>query len=502
MKNLKHILLIFILIISISSCEKFLDVNDDPNAPANVSLDLRIKPTILMANGAAQWRGAREIVAVTQYVASKSKGANPDTWEFTTRNFFWQNALVWTFPNAVDMIVQGKEENSPHFSGVGKIFKAFLIASLSDQYGRMPWDDLYDGIHQPVLTPRFEDQKTIYENCINLLDEAVVDLSATDNKIGLNRRDGDIIYQGDTEKWIKFAYALKARYLNHYSKKSGLYNPDAIIEACSKAFDGVGMDAEFNYVKGGSQTQANPWSAEGYGEFKSELFPRYAGYTQFFINMLKNPFFLNDSIDPRLPIIMNPAVKTGLFTGLVSGRGLDGKNIKEYCRVAGGFYSLADSPFPFATYSEVKYIEAEARLRKGDAAGAIEAFKTGVLADMTKLGVADTTIQKVSDGLNKLTPADFTANNNKAGLSKIMTQKYIAMVFNPETWVDMRRMDYSNEIYPGLARPDNVNEIFGEGEWIRAMPYEYNEENRNGKNLGDNRPDVRMKTPVWWDVPE
>ena len=367
----------------------------------------------------------------------------------------------------------------------------------------MPWDDLYDGHSQPILTPKFEDQKDVYEKCIALLDDAIVDLSSASNKIDLNRRDGDIIYQGDTEKWIKFAYSLKARLLNHYSKKSSLYNPDAVIEACSKGFNDVGMDAEFEYTKGGSPTQANPWSAEGYGEFKSKIAPRYAGYSDFFIDLLKNPFFLNDSLDPRLPLIMNPADKTGWYVGVHPGRGLDsGHGITNYCNIPGGYYSKVDSPWPFITYSEVKYIEAEARLRKGDVTGSIAAFKEGVLADMRKLGVEEATIQLVSTNLDNLTTSDFTSNNNKAGLSKIMSQKYIALLFNPETWVDLRRMDYSNEIYPGLEKPENVNEIFGENEWIRALPYEYNEENRNGDNLGDNRPEVRMKTPVWWDIAE
>ena len=66
----------------------------------------------------------------------------------------------------------------------------------------------------------------------------------------------------------------------------------------------------------------------------------------------------------------------------------------------------------------------------------------------------------------------------------------------------MRRMDYDDTIYPGLTRPQNLSVIFGPGEWIRAMVYEYNEENRNPDNIPDNRPEIRLKTPVWWDVVE
>ncbi|MCF8380570.1 MAG: SusD/RagB family nutrient-binding outer membrane lipoprotein [Bacteroidales bacterium] len=95
---------------------------------------------------------------------------------------------------------------------------------------------------------------------------------------------------------------------------------------------------------------------------------------------------------------------------------------------------------------------------------------------------------------------------DKSGAGKalqyIMTQKYIALALHPETWVDMRRMDYDSLIYPGLVQPQFLNPIFGPGEWIRAMVYEYNEENRNPENIPDNTPAVRLKTPVWWDVAE
>ncbi|PIG99649.1 hypothetical protein CS542_04970 [Pedobacter sp. IW39] len=42
-------------------------------------------------------------------------------------------------------------------------------------------------------------------------------------------------------------------------------------------------------------------------------------------------------------------------------------------------------------------------------------------------------------------------SNLTQGLSHIFRQKYITQCLNNETWVDMRRMDYSKDIYgPGL----------------------------------------------------
>jgi len=503
MKSIRKITVLLLLVTIAYSCDDYLDVNDDPNAPSNIALDLRLKPVILLANGAAMWRGTREVAAIEQYVASREPGRTADSWKFDNYYFIWQNTLVWTYPNAVDLIVMGEDQNSPHFSGVGKIFKAYLLFLLTDQLGSIPYDDLYDGRSASILEPRFEEQQVIYEKCLALLDEAVVDLSSTENEIDLNRRGGDIIYEGDTEKWIKFAYALKARYLNHYTKKSSLYDPAAVIDACSKAFDGDGQDAEFPYTIGGSRTQANPWSDEGYGDFAGSL-PRYGGFSTFFLNMLESSPLANDSIDPRLPFIMNPSERDTVFRGIVVGRGYesDMRRLDYYSNVPGGFYTSGNSPWPFITYAEVKFIEAEAKLRTGDIAGARAALKEGVSANMRKLGVDATQIATAEAKVDALTDSDLAPPPSKGGLHYIMTQKYIALVLNAETWVDMRRMDYDTTIYQGLRQPENLNPIFGPDEWIRAMVYEYNEENRNPDNIPDNTPEIRMKTRVWWDIPE
>jgi hypothetical protein len=119
---------------------------------------------------------------------------------------------------------------------------------------------------------------------------------------------------------------------------------------------------------------------------------------------------------------------------------------------------------------------------------------------MRKLGVPNNQMDAFWNGLVSNGVQQHFDNLN-SGLSHIMRQKYIAQVFNPETWVDMRRMDYSQEIYgPSLNRPLNLNPLFTTGEWIRGMIMEGNEEVRNGKNVGDNAPAIRLKTPLWWDV--
>lgn len=514
------------------SCKKFLDVNVDPNNPTKVSAANRLVGAITTSNGAALWRGSREIAGVTQYGVTKlltGTNLNAETWRFTASYFAWQNTYVYTMPNCIDLINLGEEEGSPCFVGAGKTLLAMNFGMLADQYGAIVIDEFYNGKSQISLTPKMQDQQTAYKRIDQLLDEAIVAFNNPTNATSLNSAGGDILFQGNLDKWKRFAWALKARYLNHLSKKGALYNSTKIIEACTNAFNTDGMDAEFPYLAGALPTDENPWYS--WGGFvlpiptpdpnTNAYNPRYFAWSQFFVNMLTSLPVTNTAVqDPRISKIMQAALSDGQYRGLKPGGGLVAgqgvlangqagdatkKDANNYGRFSNsGFYTKQTSPFPFITYSEVKLIEAEARLRSGDVPGALSAYQEGVKANMRKLGVIANDINtywtaQVNDGLN----AHF--GNLTQGLSHIMRQKYISLCLNPETWVDMRRSDFSQAIYgPSLVRPLNLNTVVFDAnnptQWIRAMVYESNEQTRNPDNVGDNSEKYRLLTPLWWDT--
>ena len=233
-----------------------------------------------------------------------------------------------------------------------------------------------------------------------------------------------------------------------------------------------------------------PFSVTGYGSTRFDFF------SEFFVELLKNPLDLEVAIeDPRLEVIVPEAVNGG-YQGVETGRGLDGDSADDYSVGYGGFYTSPDSPTYMMTFSELKFIEAEAHLRAGNKTSSYEAYLTGIYADLEKLGVSS---EEINEYLQEI---EENISLEEYGLSEIAVQKYIANMLNPETWVDMRRFDYSAEIYPGLERPENVNlDIFpGEDDWLEAMMYEYNEEDRNYENMPTNDPYVRLTTPLWWNV--
>lgn len=506
------------------SCSDFLDVNVDPNNPSIVSASSRIAGAISTSSGAAQHRGVREIAGVMQYgLNGLTTGANrnAETWRFTASYFLWQNAYVNTMPNAVDLIVLGEDEGNLHFVGVGKTLLALNFGLLTDQYGPIVVDEYYDGRSQLALTPSFQDQETVYQRIQALLDEAIEAFNSPQNSVGLHANGGDILYQGDVDKWQRFAWALKARYLNHLSKKSSLYDPQAIIAACANAFNADGMDAEFAYISGSLAEDQNPWYSWG-GFTGARGVHRYVTWSQFFVNMLTSLPVTNAAYeDPRIGLIMT-AAENGGYRGLNPGAGLAGgqgtladgspgdptkTELEDYPLFSnGGFYTQETSPAPFITYAEVKFIEAEARLRSGDALGALAAYEEGVKADMRKLGVPAADINAFWQAqLDNGVVAHFS--NLTSGLSHIFRQKYIALCLNPETWVDMRKNDYSSDIYgPSLTRPIDLNDavfdLNNPNQWIQAMVYETNEQNRNPDAVGDNSERTRLLTPLWWNIPE
>lgn len=498
-KYYKYLLIIGVTLAASSCTEDYFDVNDSETQPTTTDLppQYRLEGAIENAVATAQYRGVREVLGVVQYGSQNTPAYYSESWNtyLTTGSYFlWQNAYVYALPNTADLIYLGKKFNSPHYTAVGKILRAYLLGMLTDQYGSIVLDDSYDPEKSIKLEPEFVSQKVVYERIFKILDEAVQDLDQ-ENEIELNTNGGDILYNGNTEQWKRFAYSIKARYLNHLTKKSSgehAYNPQLVLETAQKGFISNADNALITYGGGQASNDNQPFSVSGYGSTRFDYF------SEFFVELLQDPLDeAADIQDPRLSVIVPEAVNGG-YQGVRTGAGIESGEGDNYSIGYGGFYTSPDSPTYMMTYSELKFIQAEASYRSADISGAYQAFKEGVEADFKKLNIS---AEETSAYLETIDEQSGTA---EFGLSEIFVQKYIANMLNPETWVDFRRMDYREDIYPGLKRPENVNvSLFPEeNDWLRAMMYEYNEEDRNYENMPDNDPLIRLTTPLWWDTVE
>ncbi|NCU03777.1 MAG: SusD/RagB family nutrient-binding outer membrane lipoprotein, partial [Chitinophagaceae bacterium] len=195
--------------------------------------------------------------------------------------------------------------------------------------------------------------------------------------------------------------------------------------------------------------------------------------------------------DPRIDKLVVKSGSNPTYIGLTNGGG--NNNINNTNLTEATFYAQRISPLVIGSYAEQKLIEAEARfLANGGTASSVgttqaayDAYKAGIQAHLTKLGLPATysTHAQVDVGAANLT------------LEHILREKHVVLFLNPEAWTDMRRYDYNPNLYRGIALPLNQNADMG-GQQIRRAMYPLDETNRNPKAQAAIKP---MTDKVWWD---
>ena len=93
----------------------------------------------------------------------------------------------------------------------------------------------------------FRSGKIIYEGCLQKLDEALSYFDKEQPSTAPPLSKGDNWNNGDLAKWKAMVYGLKARWLNKASKKTS-YNPDAVLDALSKAPSTNNMSAVVHHL--------------------------------------------------------------------------------------------------------------------------------------------------------------------------------------------------------------------------------------------------------------
>lgn len=454
--NLKTLGMLILIAFFMSACEKWIDpeINTDPSNPQDVTMDLLLPPAESMLG--YQFGGDFTYAASMwmQQISGVSRQAlTYERFNFTEADV--NNVWKWGLYSAPLMnlkIIMDKavESNSPHFGGVAKVLMALSIGNMTDVWNDIPYSEAFMGNEN--LTPKFDNQQTIYATINTLLDGAISDLGSATSDIAL---DGDIIYGNDVNKWMKAAYVLKARMALHLAKKNG-YAP-VITALAGAGFTSNSDDLEVPFGAG-SPLENNP-------KFQ---FDQQRG------DIRMGKFLIDEMIamgDPRLPLYAT--ANAGVYSGSAPGAG------DIAASDMGDYYASANSDVNLLSYVEYKFIEAEAKFMTNDLVGAATAHNDAVMASLNKHGVAG----------DSATFETMYANEDQTTitLDKIIMQKYVALFMSVETWSDWRRTGI-----PTLALPANAvfNEI------PRRYPYPTSEKIYNTANV----PSVILTNHVWWDL--
>jgi len=497
----KYILIISaVFCLSLTSCQKYFDINVDPNSPSEDKVTTSLIFPGIEMNLAASYGDYLRIVGgyFAQHYSQYFGTSNYlDYSQFTmsgTRNSgTYQQLFQKVLENS--KIVYDKSMASKDYGTAlaSVVMRAFAYQALVDCYGGVPYSE---ALNPDNLTPKYDDGKAIYAGIIAELDAA------------LNLVDGteaictNFLFPGEkADKWIEFANALKLRILMRESN---------VVDVKSQVADLLkdGKFPEEDIAFTGCWEKA----AGKESPFYAEEFSTLGGSTQ--KNIIANIALVGTMqqagyTDPRLALFFDTN-KSGAYTGGVSGTNFSTtKTFKSdyWCQPVASY----DMPVYLITVAETNFFIAEYEARYGTATAAETAFKEALDASFESAGVED--VDAATAAYLVKFPYD-NANYGKCiGLAKWLA---LSGTNNFEAYCELRRMknptfgtisgtdiyndtddsSYNPDIYvPGtLYTPIKRDEKVGDNHLLQRWPYAESSSSRNPNTPTFEGPIV----PVFW----
>ena len=452
-------------------CEKgYFDLNNNPNQVTNPSL-ASLLTTTTHKTGINSFTVGGIAATYVQYTANPAASGAGDTYQIVDYTGTW-DALYLAMADIYDMKQTATTQNSSEYLGVADVLLSYHLTLVNDLWGSAPYANAFV---TSTLTPSYDSGEELYTSSMALIDEAIAELAKTTATIKL-AATSDLIHGGDRVKWLKTAYAIKARLLNKISKRPN-YNAAAVLDAVDRSYTANTDDAGM-----ASFQLRNNWAGVALSNTNNTL----GGWlSEQFIDHLNGTTY--GIFDPRIRKITDPTVN-GIFIGTVNGAGNrpPGNNtVKDENYITQSSpWTSPTAPLLIVTNAEIRFIEAEAALRANNLPRAYAAYLAGITANMNKLvvpaGAERTTY--LSSPLVAVGEANLT-------LDLIFKEKYISTYLNPEAWTDARRYNYR---YKDFTLP--VNAVLPS--FIRRVDYPVGERSKNGANV----PLVSALTEnLWWD---
>jgi len=543
--KLLPLLLFVTLILCAPSCSKKIDeAYQNPNASVRVPVETLLPGIIGNFVGSSSAQGSAYGVAndglyigrYTQNWATNTTGNQYDQMGGATGasdilGSIWAMHYYGMGQNLQRMIEWSTEESKWDYVGVGHALLAWSWLTLTTSYGEAILKQSFDA---NLLVFKYDTQQEMYEECRKQAHLALIFLNRNgDNVSQANLAKGDAyFYNGDRNKWKRFAYSVLARSFNHLTNKN-TYQPDSVI-----AYANLGINLTTDDATAKFQASGLSGTYNFFGPFRSNVGAlRQSRFVVELMTGLSTMF--TGVVDPRTPYLLRENTN-GTYRGVRPNRGTDGLALNDQPQnFWGGLFASTGAPgtdatsryifrngapFPILTAAENHFMKAEAFLRKGAAfaAQARQSYIDGINANFDMLVNTPDYHTSVPTAL-QITPASraaYLANTavvpavGSLTRSHIMLQKYIAM-FGwglQETWVDMRRYHYTDldpvtgqQVYAGFTPPSGIDLFTNNANKLvyRARPrynseYLYNIEALNG--VGGLALDYHTKEQ-WFSLP-
>ncbi len=419
----------------LSSCSIDDSVNVDPNAIAEakvksvdgvyslfVALQVNVADTYTRDRSrlAAIWSWqmcAPPGIARPQPVAWNAynittDGPTDDYWVITYRGVKIANDIIAFTP---EVFTGTNEKLGNTILGIAKVYKAILLGEAAASFGSIPVEI------KGAEAPDFVEQNAAYAYVQKTLDEAIVHLNA-----GTASLARDLNLKGDGAKWIAVANSAKARY---YLQIGDYAN--ALASANKGIADATGSIYGIFSSNAGEKANWGMWVLNEQEPIRPD---------KYFLDMF-------DAKDKRLAEYFSPNAD-GEFIGFAS-RPLANAYTKPVLDKEKNFqttvrmkkYSTYEEKFPIIRYEENVLIKAECLARTGtlnDAATQINIIRT-------KAGLPD-----------------FTPANKDEAIKEALTQKFLELYLEGQSWHDQRRTG----TLPEFKAQANARFLYGQSEKV------------------------------------
>ncbi|GAA3988558.1 SusD/RagB family nutrient-binding outer membrane lipoprotein [Hymenobacter antarcticus] len=470
-----------------ASCEKFLDINQNPNAvlvaPAsNLLVAAETSLGFLMGSDLHRYTS----LIVQQFSGQGGSGiqtAEYDRYNITPTdiNNVWRGAIFAGSLADMQKLIDQTQDSSPKYAGIAKITKAFLFSVTTDAFGDIPFTEALQ--FDKNFAPKYDASATVYAGIIALLNDGISDIKKSSI---LTPSNDDLIYGGDMAKWERMANTLKLRlYLHSFPKVNATSNADfaALLAAPASIFLRNNAD---NFLM---RFEAIPNRNNPIDQFEKSrnntFFPSAT-----FVNLM------NAKNDPRRPVYLTSLAAPSLpYVGAANGTGVtvvaaNFSRMNTYLRgnvIPGGtgFNNFdGNAPVRMLTFAEYNLILAEYYARTGNLTLAQTSFAAGIRASMTDAGVSDEIATPNITTYIASRPVLTAAN----AIQSIVEEKFIANYgVAVEPWTDYRRTGFPTLIVPVNS---SISAI------LRVLPYSDLERTSNPNTPA--RPNLTTPT-VFWD---
>lgn len=468
------------------------DMNTDPSKAA------KIDPNSQLATAQLQTYGRLDMVDIYRCYLSPFTQQFMGAWNSTNyggrhtidnnlMGFMWTLGYTGQVANLVDALSHTKDKpEKVNIDAALSIYRVYVMSIMTDLYGDVPYSEAGKGYLEEVFNPRYDKQKDIYDSFFVELSKAVNQLDPSKDKI-----TSDVIYNGNVEKWKKFANSLRMRFamrISNVDPTKAQQEFEAALQANGGVFESADDDALIKYMKisysfgGESYTdyRGNAFSKLLYGNDPANN-PTYICST-FFNKLYKtndprtfriarcyyDGLMSTSSPDNRIDLTKEMLDKgigfqprdPGAYSWEPWPSGYDSDLLKKMAesnpsivyklyrevepKLATTFL-MSDNPGVVMTYSEVMFLKSEAALKGWNVgSGSVESYyKTGVRAAMDFL-FANYKCEKITDEefdkYYKENPIGYTNEQKKASIN---TQAWILHFLNPaECWANVRRSGY------------------------------------------------------------